>query len=81
MKIQQKKELRTKTVDELIHELRVMRSEVSKLAIDMKIGKVKNTNSLYIKRKDIARVLTYLSEKQSVEAASEKNIEKKEISK
>jgi len=64
MKMQQKKELRTKTVEELIHELRGMRSEVSKLALDMKTGKAENTNALYIKRKDIARVLTYLSEKQ-----------------
>lgn len=74
MKIQQKKELRTKTVDELIHELRGMRSEASKLAIDMKTGKSENTNALYIKRKDIARVLTYLTEKQGVAV---KNIEVK----
>lgn len=63
MKIQQKKELRSKTADELIKELRDMRAEAAKLAIDMKMGKVENTNALYRKRKDIARVLTYLSEK------------------
>ena len=74
MKLQQKKELRTKTADELIHELRELRAEVSKLSIEMKTGKATNTNTLYIKRKDIARVLTYLSEKQ-VEA---KNSEGKE---
>ncbi len=79
MKIQQKKELRTKTVDELIHELRGMRSEVSKLALDMKTGKAENTNALYIKKKDIARVLTYLSEKQGTEV--KKVEEKKEVAK
>ncbi len=63
MKTQQKKELRTKTVDELIHELRGMRAEVSKLALDMKTGKAENMNALYRKKKDIARVLTFLSEK------------------
>jgi ribosomal protein L29 len=68
MKKEQKKELRAKTVDELIKELRDLRSEVSKLAIDMKIGKVENTNTLYRKRKDIARVLTYLTEKQKTSA-------------
>jgi len=71
MKMQQKKELRTKTVEELIHELRGMRSEVSKLALDMKTGKAENTNALYIKRKDIARVLTYLSEKQGEKVTEE----------
>jgi ribosomal protein L29 len=63
MKKEQKKELRTKTTDELLKELRDMRSEVAKLTIDMKIGKVENTNALYRKKKDIARVMTYLSEK------------------
>lgn len=63
MKKEQKKELRSKTADELIKELRDMRTASATLAIDMKMGKVKNTNELYRKRKDIARVLTYLSQK------------------
>ena len=63
MKKEQKKELRAKTADELIKELRDLREEVSKLSIDMKTGKVEDTNKLYRKKKDIARVLTYLSEK------------------
>ena len=40
-----------------------MRAEVSKLALDMKTGKAENMNALYRKKKDIARVLTFLSEK------------------
>lgn len=63
MKKQQKEELRTKTTEELIKELRDLRASVSKLAIDMKIGKVEDTNALYRKKKDIARVMTYLSQK------------------
>ncbi len=63
MKKEQKKELRTKTVDELIKELRDLRSEVAKLKIEMKTGKIEDTNAFYKKKKDIARVLTYLSEK------------------
>ena len=63
MKKEQKKELRAKTVDELIKELRDLRSEVSKLKVDMKTGKATDMNSFYKKKKDIARVLTYLSEK------------------
>lgn len=64
MKKQQKEELRSKTADELIKELRDLRSEVGKLAIEMKTGKVQDTNELYKKKKNIARVLTYLSQKQ-----------------
>lgn len=63
MKIRQKEELRAKTVDELIKELRDLRVQVGKLAIDMKTGKVENTNTLYRTKKDIARVLTYLGQK------------------
>ncbi len=63
MKKEQKKEMRAKTADELIKELRDLRAEVSKLSIDMKTGKVEDTNKLYRKKKDIARVLTYLSQK------------------
>jgi ribosomal protein L29 len=63
MKKEQKKELRAKTADELIKELRDLRLEVTKLKIEMKTGKATNTNALYKKKKDIARVLTYLGEK------------------
>lgn len=72
MKKEQKKELRTKTVDELIKELRDLRSEVAKLSIDMKTGKIEDTNKLYRKKKDIARVMTFLSEKPKEEIMEEK---------
>ena len=70
MKKEQKKELRSKTVDELIKELRDMRAEVAKLNIEMKTGKATNFNTLYRKKKDIARVLTYLNEKKEVAEVS-----------
>jgi len=63
MKIKQKEELRSKTTEELIKEVRDLRAEVSMLAIDMRMGKVENTNTLYQKKKNIARILTYLSQK------------------
>ena len=66
MKIKQKEELRARTTDELIKELRDLRIEVTKLAIDMKMGKVENTNTLYGKKKDIARILTYLGQKSKI---------------
>ena len=39
------------------------------MKIEMKTGKIENTNALYRKKKDIARVLTYLSEKKEVAQA------------
>lgn len=71
MKKDQKKELRTKTADELVKELRDLRLEVAKLSIDMKTGKIEDTNKLYKKKKDIARVMTFLSEKPKVEVKEE----------
>ena len=50
---EQKKELRTKTVDELIKELRDLRAEVAKLKIDMKIGKVENEKCSQEKHNDV----------------------------
>lgn len=72
MKRDQKKELRTKTVDELIKELRDLRLEVAKISLDMKTGKIEDTNKLYRKKKDIARVMTFLSEKPSAKVTEEK---------
>lgn len=63
MKKEQKKELRAKTADELIKELRDARAAVAKLKVDMKTGKVENLNAYRRKQKDIARILTYLNEK------------------
>lgn len=63
MKKTQKAELKVKTTDELVKELRDLRSEVTKLSIDMTNGKVENTNSVYRKKKDIARILTFLGQK------------------
>lgn len=63
MKKEQKKELRSKTRDELIKELRDARAESAKLKVDIKTGKAENLNVYRRKKKDIARILTYLNEK------------------
>lgn len=72
MKASEKKELRSKTVDELIKELKDLKSEVAKMSIDMKTGKIEDLNKLYRKRKDIARVMTYLSIKTKTEIKEDK---------
>lgn len=71
MKLNEKKELRAKTVDELLKELKDLRAEVAKLVIDMSTGKLEDSNKLYKKKKDIARVMTYLSEKSKIAVKEE----------
>lgn len=66
MKKIQKQELRSKTIEELIKTVRDLRKEASALSIDMSQKKVANTNTLYQKKKDIARILTYLGQKEEV---------------
>lgn len=72
MKANEKKELRSKTVDELIKELKDLKAEVAKMSIDMRTGKIEDLNKLYRKKKDIARVMTYLSIKRKTEVKEDK---------
>jgi ribosomal protein L29 len=55
------KELTTKSDAELGKELSVLREEIRKLALKVKLGEVKNTHALKQHRKDTARILTLLS--------------------
>jgi len=63
MKKNDRVELRSKTKDELIKQLRDLRAEAAKLSLDMTTGKVANTADLYNKKKMIARILTYIGQK------------------
>ena len=65
MKKNELADLKGKTVDELARLLLDAREKLSKLKIDMSLGKNKNLNQARNKRKDIARILTILSMKQS----------------
>lgn len=78
MKKNELTDLKGKTIDELKRLLLDAREELGKLKIDMFLGKNKNLNQARNKRKDIARILTILSMKQSVFA---KENEPKEDSK
>jgi ribosomal protein L29 len=77
MKKEDKKELKSKTREELIKELRDARAFAARLTIDMASGKVENTNALYKKKKDIARILTFLSQKQFMEKSENTNKEER----
>ena len=59
-------DLKTKTVDELTRMLVDLREEVLKTKTEAVLGRAKNTNLVKGKRKDIARVLTFLSMKSMI---------------
>lgn len=70
-------DLKTKNVDELKRILSDFQGEISKLSVDKSLGKLKNTNQIKNKKKDVARVLTFLSIKSSVAAVVKGNKEVK----
>lgn len=70
MKATEKKELMVKTIDELLKDLRDLKAEIAKTSIEMTSGKIKNTNVIKDKKKLVARILTYLSQKKEAEAVS-----------
>lgn len=64
MKKDAKKELATRTKEELIKAVRDLRQEIGKLSLDLKMKKLENTNLVYRKKKDVARILTYITQKE-----------------
>lgn len=66
------KEINSKTDKEIQDLLSEKRAEIYKLNLDNKQNKLKNTRSIFNTRKDIARLLTVIREK---ELLNEKKIE------
>lgn len=66
MKSKGKKELHTKTVKELQQLLNEIKQEIFKFKLELSKKKLKNVRSIFEKRKDMARVLTILKEKELV---------------
>ena len=58
-------DLRSKTHDELRRMLEDLKSELLQIKKDQAMGKTKNTNAAKNKKKDVARVLTFLSMKKA----------------
>lgn len=63
MKIKEIKELKNKTKEELDILLKQVKDELFNLFQEHNLRKLKNTRSIFSKRKDIARILTVISEK------------------
>lgn len=66
MKKTAKIELKTKTKEELIKNLKDVRKEISKLSLDISLQKEKNTALLKTKRKEVTRILTFLNNPQKL---------------
>lgn len=64
MKKQVKEELKTKTKEELVKNLKDVRGEIAKLTLDISMQKEKNTALLKTKKKTVTRILTLLSQAQ-----------------
>lgn len=66
MRADRPKELRQLTIDELNQKLRLSREELFKLRYDAKAGRVEKPDRIRVIRRNIARILTILKEKEDV---------------
>lgn len=64
MKIKEKKDLQQKSINELRLLLKQVKEELFSLSLEKVQKKLKNTSSISQKRKNIARILTILKEKE-----------------
>ncbi|HSX40500.1 MAG TPA: 50S ribosomal protein L29 [Candidatus Saccharimonadales bacterium] len=67
MKTKDKKDLHAKTMGELASLVKELRSEMVTIRLDKLRNKLKNTSSTFRKRKDLARALTVMREKELLE--------------
>ena len=67
----------SKSVKELLQGEQNLRHEIAKLGLGMKSNPPKDTNTLIKKRKNLAVVLTILTEKKELEAISTESKSKK----
>jgi len=56
-----------KSITELIKEAEKLREEIAKLRFDLSLGKLKDTNAVKKKRRDLARVLTKIEQLEVIE--------------
>ncbi len=66
------KEIGAKTEKELRDHLVLKREELSKLKIDNKQNKLKNTRIIFNTRKEVARILTLIRERELAAASAQK---------
>lgn len=64
MKTKDRQALHTKTIGELKKLLQDLKSALFSLSLDKTQNKLKNTRSIYLKRKEVAQIATVLREKE-----------------
>ncbi len=67
------KKLDIKTLQQRVKKLR---EEIMDLSFDKKTGKLKNSKSIKIKRRDLAQILTVTSQKELISELEENNAKK-----
>jgi len=65
MKRKDLEKARNKLAEELNNQLEKERKELLDLNIELSMGKLKNTQAIKMKKKDIAQLLTLIKEKQN----------------
>jgi len=70
MKSKEKKEIFAKTLIELRKNLKEAKEEVTNLNLEKAQNKLKNTRSIFWKKKEIAYILTAIKEKELASTAS-----------
>ena len=63
MKKKQKEELRAKSLTELLEETEKRKGELTQLSMAIKMGRVKNTSLLNVKKDELAMIKTIMQEK------------------
>ena len=63
MKRKQKEELKTKSITELFQEVEKRVRELAQLEMEIKMGRVKNTSLLNVKKDELAMIKTIMQEK------------------
>lgn len=64
MNLKDRKELHLKSIKELINQAREAKDALSNLKLDKTQNKLKNTSLLFIKRREIAQILTIIRGKE-----------------
>lgn len=67
MKTKEKKDLFTKTIPELKLLLKEAKESLFKMKMELSKKKLKDTRSIFKKRKDVAKILTVIKEKNFLE--------------
>jgi len=65
-------DFKEKSIDDLEKEIINLKEEIAKLKMETKINQPKDTNLLFKKRKELARMLTVLTEKKEIKNLGQK---------